>query len=332
MIAGHPRLTLHLGVEVGRDVTREALMAGHHAIVHAVGAATDRRLEIPGAELPGVVPATELVAWYNGHPDHADRTVDLSHPRVVIVGNGNVALDLARILTTDPDALRDTEIAPAALRALRASRVEEVVVLARRGPEHSAFTLPELVGLQATPGVALGVVPAELAEAPEGDPKVERLRGLPAAAPGGRRVTLRYGVTPARVVAGPTGAAAALEVTRPDGSTETIAAGLVLSSIGYRGVAIPTLPFDADSGTVPNDAGRVVDPATGAPVPGAYVVGWIKRGPRGFIGTNRLCAQETVATLVADANADRLASPTQALPAPPATFAARARRALAGRR
>ena len=138
---------LHLGVEIGRDLTHEQLIADHDAVLYAVGAASDRRLDVPGIGLPGTATATEFVAWYNGHPEHADRIYDLAHPRVVVIGNGNVALDVARILTADPDRLATTDISPAALAALRASAVEEVVVVGRRGPQHSAFTLPELIGL-----------------------------------------------------------------------------------------------------------------------------------------------------------------------------------------
>ncbi len=326
-IRRHPDLTLHLGVEVGRDVTHEQLASTHHAVIYAVGAASDRRLEIPGADLPGVLTATQLVGWYNGHPDHAGRTVDLSHPRAVIVGNGNVALDIARILTVDPETLADTEIAPAALAALRDSRVREVVVAARRGPAHSAFTLPELIGLSATPGVALSVDPDELAAVPAGDPKLDLLRGLATAPSAGRRITLRYGLTPRRVVGDDR--VSALELDRPTAApadagpqSETLDTGLVVTSIGYRGLPVPGLPFDAATGTVPNTDGRVLDPASGADVPATYVVGWIKRGPTGFIGTNKGCSQDTVAALVEDYNDGHLPAP----PAPPVSARRRTRR------
>ena len=326
-IAAHPGLTLRLGVEVGRDVTHDELLEGHHAVVYAVGAATDRRLDIPGCELPGVTSATGLVGWYNGLPDHADRVPDLSHPRAVVVGNGNVALDVARILTSDPDALADTDIAPAALDALRRSAVEEVVVVGRRGPAQSAFTLPELVGLSATPGVAVRAVSDELASVPPGDPKLALLRGLADAQDGAgrRRITLRYRLSPVRVLGEErmTG----LELTGADGAVERIDAGLLVASIGYHGLPVGGLPYDPARGTVPNDDGRVVDPASGAALPGTYVVGWIKRGPSGFIGTNRGCAQDTVAALVDDHNAGRL----QALAREPARPVRRRRRGGTGR-
>ncbi|HTX46950.1 MAG TPA: 4Fe-4S binding protein [Solirubrobacteraceae bacterium] len=301
-IRQHPRLEMHYGVEVGRAVTHHDLLETHHAVIYGVGAATDRRLDIPGAESPRVVSATQLVAWYNGHPEYRDRGFDLSHPRVVVIGNGNVALDVARILTLDPRELAQSEISPVALAALRASRVEEVVVVARRGPEHAAFTLPELVGLIATPGVAIGVASDELYETGTVDAKLDLLRGLEPPAEIGRRIVLRFGLTPVRVHEPGT-----LELANPDGSpAETIDAGLVVTSIGSRGQPVSGLPFDRASGTVPNTAGRVSDK------PGAYVVGWIKRGPSGFIGTNKGCAQDTVATLVADYNAGLLAPPRAA--------------------
>jgi ferredoxin--NADP+ reductase len=361
-IASDPGLTMHLGVEVGRDVTHEGLLRTHHAVIYAVGAASDRRLDVPGADLPGVVSATQLVGWYTGHPDHAARAVDLSCRRAVVIGNGNVALDVARMLTMDPDALDGSEIAPEALEALRSSRIEEVVVVARRGPEASAFTLPELVGLRATPGVALDVEPDELAGVAPGNPKLDLLRELPAAGAGDRTIALRYRRAPVRVVGDGAGGAggrtaaeagaaaegaadgprvAGLEVQRTTvdttgavvgtGETEVLDAGLIVTSIGYRGLPVGDLPYDAARGVVPNAAGRVVDPATAAPHPGTYVAGWIKRGPSGFIGTNKGCSQETVAALVEDYNAGRLASPEVAdEPAAPAPGRRERLRALAG--
>lgn len=304
-IRSHRRLTMHLGVDIGRDLTHDQLLERHHAVIYAVGAASDRRLEIPGADLPGVLPATEMVAWYNGALGSDTTTVDLSHRRLVIIGNGNVALDVARILTMDPEALVGTEIAPRALEVLRHSRVEEVVIAGRRGPEHSAFTLPEIVGLTATAGLTVRVVPEEIVDAPAG-PKVDLLRGLGSGDGGaGRRITLRYGLTPRRVVGDGHVEGVAFERSGGGGG-EIIEAGLVVSSIGYRGEPVPALPFDPVRGIVPNADGRVVDPATGAPVPGTYVAGWAKRGPTGFIGTNKGCSQDTVAALVDDHNAGLL--------------------------
>lgn len=313
-IRRQPGLRMHLGVEVGRDVRMAELLHGHHAVIHAGGASADRRLDVPGATLPGVASATAFVGWYNGHPDDARQRFDLSHPRVVVVGNGNVALDVARILTIDPAALAESEIAPAALGALRRSRVEEVVVVGRRTAEHSAFTLPELIGLTVTPGVAVTVDPRDLDGLPQGDPKLELLRALGAAAATAnapRRIRLRYGLRTTRILGGER--AEGVKFDRADvvgpAAAEQVPAGLVLTAIGYRGQPVHGLPFDAVTGTVPNTQGRVIDPATATAVAGLYVAGWIKRGPRGFIGTNKSCSQDTVATLVEDYNAGLLASP-----------------------
>jgi ferredoxin--NADP+ reductase len=310
-IRRRPGLQMHLGVEVGRDISIEQLLRRHHGVVHAAGAATDRKLAVPGAELPGVASATALVGWYNGHPDHADRRFDLTHPRVVVIGNGNVALDVARILTSDPRSLEGTDIAPAALAALRESRVEEVLVVGRRGPEHSAFTLPELVGLTSTADVTVTVDPEDFRDAPAPDAKLDLLRRLPAEAAGRRHIALRYGLTPTQLIGGETVEAVELAPTvgGSQAAVQRIAAGLVVTSIGYRGTPIDGLPFDAATGTVPNQDGRVVDPATQTTMAGLYVAGWIKRGPRGFIGTNKSCSQDTVAALVEDYNAGLLAAP-----------------------
>ncbi|MGI5130973.1 FAD-dependent oxidoreductase [Pseudonocardia sp. CA-107938] len=293
-------LTLHLGVEIGRDLSHDQLLADHDAVLYAVGAASDRRLDVPGMGLPGTGTATEFVAWYNGHPERAGRSYDLSHPRVVIVGNGNVALDVARILTADPDRLARTDISPTALAALRASAVEEVVVVGRRGPQFSAFTLPELIGLVAERAVS--VPESDLVDTATDPTAAQKLRILAehAGAPGdGRRVVFRYGLTPHAVTGA--GRATGMEFRRTGtDEVEVLDAGLVLTSIGYHGRPVPDLPFDDAAGVVPNKGGRVVDPATGAIVPRTYVAGWIKRGPTGFIGTNKSCSLETVRALVAD--------------------------------
>lgn len=311
-------LDLLLNVEVGKDVTHDDLLAHHHAVVYAVGASTDRPLDVPGAGLPGTASATEFVAWYNGHPDFADRTFDLSRPRAVVIGNGNVALDVARILTMDPASLAGTDIAPAALDALHRSAVEEVVVVGRRGPAQSAFTLPELVGLRSTPGVSVTVPSDDLDSADASSPKVDVLRGLVPDPAAPRRIRLRYLLSPLRILGqdraegvefGRNALTADGAGVEPTGRTETVDAGLVLSAIGYRGVPVPDLPFDDATGTVPNEHGRVVDPLTGRPVPGTFVAGWIKRGPTGFIGTNKSCALETVRALIDDYNAGVLTDP-----------------------
>jgi ferredoxin--NADP+ reductase len=309
--------TFFLNVDVGSDLTHDDLLAHHHAVLYAVGAPNDRRLDIDGIDLAGTGTATEIVAWFNGHPDVTDLPVDLSHERVVIVGNGNVAFDVARILTTDPDALARTDIADHALAALRQSKVTEVVIAARRGPAQSAFTLPELIGLTASCDVVLDAADHELVLADlagEQDPltrnKLEILSKLgDASVPATRpRIRLAYRLTPERVVG--TDRVAGIEFTvTGTGETRTLDTGLVLTSIGYRGKPIRDLPFDESAAVVPNDGGRVVDPGTGLPVRGSYVAGWIKRGPTGFIGTNKSCALQTVQSLVDDYNAGHLTGP-----------------------
>jgi ferredoxin--NADP+ reductase len=306
-IGSHPRLTMRLGVEIGRDLTHDGLLERHQAVIYAIGAMSDRPLDIPGRELAGVSSATAFVGWYNGHPDFADLAFDLSARRAVVIGNGNVALDVARILAVDPESLADTEIAPHALAALRASQIEEVVVVGRRGAEHSAFTLPELVGLGATEGISVAIDPADLAAELAGHPKIDLLRGLAAQpAAGNRTIRLRYGLTPQRLLGESAVDGVEFAPTGGGGADVTLDAGLVLSAIGYRGRAVAGLPFDELAGVVPNDAGRVAAPDLAGALPRTYVAGWIKRGPTGFIGTNKRCAQETVATLIDDHNAGLL--------------------------
>ncbi|EFV11765.1 FAD-dependent oxidoreductase [Segniliparus rugosus] len=312
----------YLNVQVGRDVTHAELLRHHHAVIYAVGASSDRRLAVPGAELPGSFTATEFVTWVNALPDQAELPVRLDHERAVIVGNGNVALDVARVLTLDPESLAGTDISQTALTALRASQVREVVVVGRRGPEFSAFTMPELIGLTSAVEVVLDPTARELvlsALAAIGDStakestvrreKLELLAALPTRPSGsGRHVRLCYQLTPVRAV----GADRVEGVEfAAEGSSEPtlIPAGLLLTSIGYRALPVQDLPFDEAASIVPNKDGRVVDPATGAAQPGTYVVGWIKRGPSGFIGTNKSCSRETVFTLVDDYNRGLLPEP-----------------------
>jgi ferredoxin--NADP+ reductase len=328
-IDAQPRFNYRLGVEVGRDVTLEELREEYDAVVYAVGAAGARRLDIPGEELRGSIAATDLVGWYNDHPDQVDLDVPLDHERAVVIGNGNVALDIARILTADPDSLAGTAIAPHALAALRASAVREVVVLGRRGPGQAAFTVPELIGLAGLTGVdvTLDCDPALLGE----DQRSRLLRELadrPIDPNGGRRrIVLRFATSPVELVTTvattrssslsrrpePDPAPGARTggvrvdrntlVTEPDGSVRAVptgdrselAAGLVIRAIGFRGAPVSGLPFDEATGTVPHDRGRVE--------PGVYVAGWIKRGPSGFIGTNKSCAQETVESILDDLDA-----------------------------
>jgi ferredoxin--NADP+ reductase len=330
-----PGFRFHGNVEVGRDLSHAELAAAYHAVVYAVGAPTDRRMGIPGEELPGSHAATEFVAWYNGHPDHAGRSFDLSCRRAVVVGNGNVALDVARMLVVGGPALRATDTADHALEALEASAVEEVVVLGRRGPAQAAYTTPELRELAEVADVVVDPVEAELDDASRAhlaseaatvtaQQNVEIVADYARRAPtsGRRRIVLRFLASPVEVVGservegvrvvrnelvdGGDGRLSA----RPTGREETIACGLVLRSIGYRGTPVPGVPFDERRGTVHNRGGRVTHAGTDTPVPGVYTAGWVKRGPSGVIGTNRKCAQETVEHLLEDLHAGLLPEPT----------------------
>ncbi|MCF3121141.1 FAD-dependent oxidoreductase [Streptomyces arenae] len=311
----HPRVRMHLGLDVGTHVTPEEIAAHHDAVIYAVGASADRRLSIPGEELPGSISATGFVAWYNAHPDASQDAIDLSAERAVVVGNGNVALDVARILLADPDTLARTDIADHALRALRDSTVREVVLLARRGPEDAAYTRSELLALKHLPDVELVVddhdpriASAVDAAGPRDKAGVlkgvarERIDGERPPAPG-RRIVLRFHSEPVEVLG--EDRVDAVRVTAGSGE-RTIRAGLVLRAIGYRGRPVAGLPFDETTGTVPHEGGRVQG------LPGTYVVGWIKRGPSGGIGANRTCAAETVSTLLADAVAGALPAPAHA--------------------
>ena len=319
-VSRHRHFRFYLNVEIGKHLSHADLLAHHHAVLYAVGAPDDRRLDIDGMGLPGTGTATELVAWINGHPDFTALPVDLSHERVVIIGNGNVALDVARVLTADPDDMARTDISDHALEAFRRSAVREVVIAARRGPAHSAFTLPELIGLTGTSAVVLDAedhqrVASDLAGASEVSDaltknKLEILSKLgDGAAPVSRpRIRLAYQLTPERVLGEQRATGVEFSVTGT-GEVRRLEAGLVLTSIGYRGKGIRDLPFDESAAVVPNDGGRVVDPDSDRPVPGTYVAGWIKRGPTGFIGTNKSCSVQTVHALVADFNTGRLTDP-----------------------
>ncbi len=316
-VTRHRGFAFYLNVTVGEHVSHDELLRHHHAVVYAVGASADRRLDIDGFGMPGTATATELVAWINAHPDYSDLALPLDQERVVIVGNGNVALDVARILTADPKQLAGTDISRVALAALRDSKVREVVVAARRGPAQSAFTLPEIIGLTSASRVVLSAEDHALVRADLSDcvgrttrDKLELLASLDvhdervdAAA-----IRLAYRLTPSRVLGDHRAAGIEFTVTGTD-RTREFEAGLVLSSIGYRGRPVLGLPFDDAAAVVPNRGGRVVTPATGLPVSGSYVAGWIKRGPTGFIGTNKSCAQETVNALVDDYNNGLLADP-----------------------
>jgi ferredoxin--NADP+ reductase len=323
-IEDQPGFDYVLGVEVGVDVSLAELASSYHAVVYAVGASTDRRLNIAGEDLAGSLAATDVVGWYNGHPDRVGVTVPLDHERAVIVGNGNVALDVARVLTRDSRWLEAyTDIASDALAALDAGALREVQILGRRGPGESAFTLPELIGLAnlRDVDVLVDVDPALLA----GDDPRTRLLAEIAARPQSdptdrRRIVLRFLVSPVEIL-GKDGRVCGVRVAKnrlepgadgavravPTGDTEVVSAGLVVRSVGFRGTEVADLPFDASTGTVPNDRGRVRD--------GVFVVGWIKRGARGFIGTNKSCAQETVESVLDHLDTADLSATTDELPA-----------------
>jgi ferredoxin--NADP+ reductase len=314
-------------VEVGTDITHAELAEHYSAVVYATCAQTDKSLGIPGEDLPGSWAATEFVAWYNGHPDYRDLVFDLSPRRAVVIGNGNVAADVVRILTLSAAELERTDVADHALDALRASAIEEVVVLGRRGPAQAAFTSAELRELGRLDGVDTRVQAggADLDPvsqewlADEGTftarTNIELLREIAARPPSSeakRRIELRFLTSPVAIRG--EGRVEAIDVRRneiaraEDGSlrarpagedVETIDCGLVLRSVGYRAVPLPGVPFDERSFVLPNERGRVNSP-DGDPLPGVYAVGWIKRGPTGILGTNKRDAEETVACLVED--------------------------------
>jgi ferredoxin--NADP+ reductase len=329
--AEHPRFRFFGNVNFGEHVTREDLLIHYHSIVYATGSPIDRPLGIPGEDLPGSHPATEFVGWYNGHPDHTDLELDLGcSERAVVIGNGNVALDVARMLCLTQAELAGTDIADHALEVLEHSRIAEVVVVGRRGPAQTSFTNPELLELGELSDADVVVDQAELDRAlavpdPNAEANaisrrnVEILRSYAARPPSGRRkrIVLRFLLSPVALIADERGRVGAVEFVRnelrPDdhgalrayagSGRETIQAGLVFRAIGYRGVPLPGVPFDDRTAVIPNVDGRVIDPGTGSAVGGEYVVGWIKRGPTGVIGTNKKDAQQTVSAILADLSA-----------------------------
>jgi ferredoxin--NADP+ reductase len=332
--AAHPEFRFFGNVEYGTQLTHDDLHARYHAIIYAVGAQTDRRMGIPGEDLPGSWAATEFVAWYNGHPDYRDLEFDLSCERAVVVGNGNVAADVARMLALTREELAQTDVADHALDVLAESAIREVVVLGRRGPAQAAFTNPELLELGEMTDADVVVDPRDTEVDPlsrawlESDAasstqrkNVEILTGYAGRVPGGkrRRIVLRFLVSPLELLGAERveGIRICRNELRDEGtglracSTDTIeelGCGIVFRSIGYRGTPVQGLPFDEARGTVPHEAGRILD-EQGAQLRGDYVVGWIKRGPTGIIGTNKRDAQETVDELFEDLDAGRLNEP-----------------------
>jgi ferredoxin/flavodoxin---NADP+ reductase len=317
-------------VEVGRDVRHEELMRLYDAVVYAVGTQTDRRLGIPGEDLPGSWPATEFVAWYNGHPDFQHLEFDLSGERAVVIGNGNVALDVARMLALTEEELAGTDTTDAAIEAIVGSGIREILVLGRRGPVQAAWTPVEVGEMGELAGADVIVDPADL-EFDEASTahlaaaggverrNIEHLREYAAREPQGkaRRVRFRFRASPLAILGEER--VEAIEIVRnelvpdesgyvravPTDERETIPCSAVFRSVGYRAVALPDVPFDERAGTISNDGGRVLD-ERGEPVPGVYCAGWIKRGPTGVIGTNKKDAAETVRLLLEDARDGRL--------------------------
>jgi ferredoxin/flavodoxin---NADP+ reductase len=323
-------------VHVGADIGHAELMRHYTAVVYATGAQTDKSLGIPGEDLPGSFAATEFVAWYNGHPDYREREFDLSAERAVVIGNGNVAADVTRLLTRSTAELERTDVADHALEALRESRIREVIVLGRRGPAQAAFTSAELRELGHLDGVELHVEAGDLElDSVSRDwleergtftarKNVELLREFAARAAqpeARRRIELRFLRSPVEIRGD--GRVEAIDIRRneivraDDGSlrarpasdaVETIECGLVLRSVGYRAVPLPDVPFDERRFVLPNEEGRVLAP-DGEPLTGVYAVGWIKRGPTGILGTNKRDAEETVAHLADDLRAGALPAP-----------------------
>jgi ferredoxin/flavodoxin---NADP+ reductase len=320
-----PRVRLFGNVTYGVDVHHKELKRHYDQIVYAVGAQADRRMSIPGEDLPNSHAAISFVGWYNGHPDYRELPVDLSCERAVVVGNGNVAMDVARMLVTAPEALRRTDMAGHALEALERSSIREVVVLGRRGAAQASFTTPELRELGKLDGVDVVVDPenieldpASRAVAEEDRTARANLRHLQDYAARGqhtapRRISLRFLASPVEIL-GRRGRITAMKVERNElvvdaygglrskgtGRVELIETGLVVRSIGYRTVPIEGVPFDPATSTVNNIAGQVVHPSTGEVVAGEYVVGWAKRGPTGKIGNNKPDSVSTVEAMVAD--------------------------------
>lgn len=311
-------------VELGRDVQLHELQAAYDQVLLTVGASGARRLDVRGEELPGCTSSTEVVGWYNGHPHFRESAPRLNAARAVVVGMGNVALDVARVLMRHPCELEPTDIAAHALEALTKSQVREVVLLGRRGPAQAAFDLAELRELTELLGVQVGV------DDPYGDlsrfdgrdtldeasyRKLDYVMKLPRAKEltAGRRVLLRFFASPAELLADAEGTLGAVRLernvllgegaragARGTGSFEDLPAGLVVVAAGYEGRSLPGVPFSQKTKTVPHLDGRVLDKDGGDVVPGLYVAGWIKRGPTGLIGTNKACAKETVASMLED--------------------------------
>jgi ferredoxin--NADP+ reductase len=325
--AQDPRVRFFGGVKLGRDFTAAELASRHDAVIYAVGCESDRHMGIPGEELAGSHSATEFVGWYNGHPDHRGRSFDLSTGAVAVVGVGNVAMDVARLLACDAEELAKTDIAAYALDALRKSAVRTVWLLGRRGPVEAAYSPAEIEEIGELKDADLVVDPAEAAAdlAAVSDPAARKKTAYvqehsrKGEGSKDRKVRLRFLVSPVEL-SGENARVSAMRLERNKlegdgrggvkavgtGAFETIKVGLVLRSVGYRGIPIPGVPFDEKSGHIPHSDGRVVSEPGKPPLPGQFVVGWAKRGPSGLIGTNRADSVLTVQSLLADLKAGTL--------------------------
>jgi len=341
-VATHPRFRFFGHVELGKDVSVDDLRRHYHQIFYCTGAQTDRRMGIPGEDLRGSYPATEFVAWYNGHPDFRDCQFDLTKERVAVVGVGNVAVDVARILCRSADELATTDIADYALEALRESRVKEVYLLGRRGPAQAAFTNPEIKELGELADADITVRPEEaaldeltraaLAQNPDRatSKKVEILQSYAHRPRTGKSklLVVRFLVSPVELLGDDAGEVTAIRLIRnrlvatptgtlqakPTGEIEDLPVGLVFRSVGYKGVPLPGVPFNDDWGVILNEKGRVLDSQTKQPLVGQYTAGWIKRGPTGVIGTNKPDAAETVTGMLEDLARDIHLRPSDATP------------------
>ncbi len=330
-IASQPGVRFLGNVLIGRDLTREEVLDHYDAVIYAFGAHSDRTLGIPGEHLAGSHAATEFVGWYNGHPDYQDHSFDLSQENVVVIGVGNVAVDVTRVLSRTPEELAKTDIAPYALEVLQNSGVKNVYMVGRRGPVQAAFTNPELKELGEMPGADIVVLPNELvldegsratlarAEERTAEKNLHTLEAFASKPQEGKpmRIHLRFLLSPLELHGD--GSVEAVKLARnrlvatangdlraePTGETEVIPAGLVFRSVGYLGTGIPGVVFDAKRGIMPNEGGRVVT-APGTASQGEYVVGWIKRGPTGVIGTNKPDATETTDHLLEDFTSGKL--------------------------
>ncbi|MBK5111537.1 MAG: FAD-dependent oxidoreductase [Thermoleophilia bacterium] len=329
-------------VEVGRDLAVRDFERHYHAIIYTFGAEADRELGIPGEDLPGSHAATAFVGWYNAHPDYADRDFRLDDvKRAVVIGNGNVAMDVGRMLALDHDELRRTDVADHAIDRLEASTVEEIVILGRRGPAQAAYTNPEIREMGELEEADVIVDPAEIEldpasrayiESEEADKtarnNVEIVNGFAANEPDGRpkRLVMRFLASPVEIRGGDRVESIVIgrnELIDDDGTLrardtgerEELSCDLVLRSVGYTGIPLRGIPFDEKRGTILNQNGRVLESHEGDHRTGHYTAGWIKRGPSGVIGTNKKCAKETVDHLLDDVGTGSLLDPPDPEPA-----------------